>query len=80
MRQLNIAPLNDPGVGVAVRSLTAAGVCLNLQVPSNIVLAEFSWTAAQQTQAIDRSHRIGQVEPITVWRIIAAQTGRRPDR
>ena len=55
-------------------SLTAAGVGLNLQVASNIVLAELSWTDAEQTQAIDRSHRIGQAEPVTVWRIIAAQT------
>jgi SNF2 family DNA or RNA helicase len=38
------------------------------------VLAELSWTAAEQTQAIDRSHRIGQKEPVTAWRIIAAQT------
>ena len=47
---------------------------LNLQVASNIVLAELSWTDAEQTQAIDRSHRIGQAEPVTAWRIIAAQT------
>jgi SNF2 family DNA or RNA helicase len=65
---------NDPDVHVAVCSLTAAGVGLNLQVASNIVLAELSWTAAEQTQAIDRSHRIGQTEPVTAWRVIAAQT------
>ncbi|WP_448608727.1 DEAD/DEAH box helicase [Geodermatophilus sp. URMC 60] len=74
-RQANIdAFVNDPGVAVAVCSLTAAGVGLNLQVASNIVLAELSWTDAEQTQAIDRSHRIGQTEPVTAWRIIAAQT------
>ena len=38
------------------------------------MLAELSWTNAEQTQAIDRSHRIGQTEPVTAWRIIAAQT------
>jgi SNF2 family DNA or RNA helicase len=65
---------NDPDVAIAVCSLTAAGVGLNLQVASNIVLAELSWTDAEQTQAIDRSHRIGQREPVTAWRIIAAQT------
>jgi SNF2 family DNA or RNA helicase len=54
--------------------LSTAGVGINLQVASNIVLAELSWTAAEQTQAIDRSHRIGQTEPVTAWRIIAAQT------
>ena len=66
--------VNDPDVAIAVCSLTAAGVGLNLQVASNIVLAELSWTDAEQTQAIDRSHRIGQSEPVTAWRIIAAQT------
>jgi SNF2-related domain/Helicase conserved C-terminal domain len=74
-RQKNIdAFVNDPDVAIAVCSLTAAGVGLNLQVASNIVLAELSWTDAEQTQAIDRSHRIGQTEPVTAWRIIAART------
>ncbi len=66
--------VNDPDVAIAVCSLTAAGVGINLQVASNIVLAELSWTDAEQTQAIDRSHRIGQTMPVTAWRIIAAQT------
>lgn len=64
----------EPEVAVAVCSLTAAGVGLNLQVASNMVLAELPWTDAEQTQAIDRIHRIGQDQPITAWRIIAAQT------
>jgi hypothetical protein len=66
--------VEDPEVSVVVCSLTAAGVGLNLQVASNLVLAELSWTDAEQTQAIDRIHRIGQSEPVTAWRIIAAQT------
>ena len=75
VRQCNIdAFVNDPDVAIVVCSLTAAGVGLNLQVASNVVLAELSWTNAEQTQAIDRVHRIGQTEPVTAWRIIAAQT------
>ena len=65
---------NDPDVAVAVCSLTAAGVGVNLQAASNVVLAELSWTNAEQTQAIDRVHRIGQELPVTAWRIIAAGT------
>ncbi|POX66445.1 ATP-dependent helicase [Microbacterium sp. SGAir0570] len=65
---------NDPDVAIAVCSLTAAGVGVNMQAASNVVLAELSWTAAEQTQAIDRVHRIGQEEPVTAWRIIAAHT------
>ncbi len=75
VRQKNIdAFVNDPDVAIVVCSLAAAGVGLNLQVASNVVLAELSWTDAEQTQAIDRVHRIGQDEPVTAWRIIAAQT------
>ncbi|MGR2753753.1 DEAD/DEAH box helicase [Agromyces arachidis] len=74
-RQQAIDAFNsDPDVSVAVCSLTAAGVGVNLQSASNVVLAELSWTAAEQTQAIDRVHRIGQDEPVTAWRIIAAHT------
>ena len=75
VRERNVeAFLTDPDVAVVVCSLTAAGVGLNLHVASNMVLAELSWTDAEQTQAIDRIHRIGQEEPVTAWRIIAAQT------
>jgi len=75
VRQRNIDEfVNDPEVEVIVCSLTAAGVGVNLQVASNLVLAELSWTDAEQTQAIDRVHRIGQDEPVTAWRIIASQT------
>lgn len=65
---------NDDEVQVIVCSLLAAGVGVNLQAASNVVLAELSWTSAEQTQAIDRVHRIGQELPVTAWRIVAAHT------
>jgi len=75
VRQRNIdAFVTDEDVHVIVCSLTAAGVGINLQVSSNVVLAELSWTSAEQTQAIDRVHRIGQDQPVTAWRVIATQT------
>jgi superfamily II DNA or RNA helicase len=75
VRQQNIdAFVKDADVAIVVCSLLAAGVGINLQVSSNVVLAELSWTDAEQTQAIDRVHRIGQDQPVTAWRIIAAQT------
>ncbi|GIG27632.1 hypothetical protein Cma02nite_02320 [Cellulomonas marina] len=75
VRERNVAAfVEDPDVAVVVCSLTAAGVGLNLQVASNLVLAELSWTDAEQTQAIDRVHRIGQTEPVTAWRVVAAHT------
>jgi hypothetical protein len=75
VRTANIdAFVEDPDVQIIVCSLSAAGVGINLQVASNVVLAELSWTDAEQTQAIDRIHRIGQEQPVTAWRIIASQT------
>ncbi|MGE5695002.1 MAG: DEAD/DEAH box helicase [Candidatus Sericytochromatia bacterium] len=75
VRQRSVdAFVNDDEVHVVVCSLLTAGVGISLQVASNVVLAELSWTAAEQTQAIDRVHRIGQDQPVTAWRIIAAQT------
>ena len=75
VRTRNIdAFVEDPEVAIVVCSLSAAGVGINLQVASNMVLAELSWTDAEQTQAIDRIHRIGQDQPVTAWRVIAAQT------
>ena len=41
---------------------------------SEMCIRDRSWTDAEQTQAIDRVHRIGQAEPVTAWRIIASQT------
>jgi SNF2 family DNA or RNA helicase len=66
--------VNDPDVHVIDVSLSAGGVGINLQVSTIVELAEMSWTAAEQTQAIDRVHRIGQDQPVVAWRIIAAQT------
>jgi superfamily II DNA/RNA helicase len=75
VRQRNIdAFVNDPEVAVVVCSLSAAGVGLNLQVASDVVLAELSWTDAEQTQAGGGVGRIGQDQPVTAWRIIASQT------
>jgi hypothetical protein len=74
-REANIKAFQeDQDVQIIVCSLMAAGVGINLQISSNVVLAELSWTDAEQTQAIDRVHRIGQAEPVTAWRIIASQT------
>ena len=66
--------VNDESVQVIVCSLQAAGVGINLQVASELVLAELPWTNAEQTQAIDRVHRIGQSMPVNAWRILAEHT------
>ena len=73
MRKANIeAFLTDPEVAVVVCP-HRAGVGLNLQVASNVVLAElFDPGGADAGHRL--VYRIGQTEPVTAWRIIATQT------
>jgi SNF2 family DNA or RNA helicase len=50
---------DDPSIRVFVAQQTAAGVAVNLQVASEIVLVEPSWSPDEDAQAIARIHRIG---------------------
>jgi SNF2 family DNA or RNA helicase len=59
---------------VMVASLMAAGVGISLHAASDVVIAELPWTAAQQDQAIDRVHRIGQTRKVMVYRLVATDT------
>lgn len=73
-RQHQIDAFQAGSARVAVCSTQAAGVGVTLHAASQVVLGELPGTAAAQAQAIDRVHRIGQTEPVTAWRIVAAGT------
>jgi superfamily II DNA or RNA helicase len=55
-------------------SLKAGGVGLTLTEASYVFLLDPWWNPAAERQAIDRTHRIGQTRPVTVYRLIAAGT------
>ncbi|MEM6929916.1 MAG: DEAD/DEAH box helicase, partial [Myxococcota bacterium] len=55
-------------------SLKAGGTGLNLTAASYVFHLDPWWNPAAEDQATDRAHRIGQTEPVTVYRIIAART------
>jgi superfamily II DNA or RNA helicase len=65
---------NDPGAAVFLLSLRAAGTGLNLTTASYVVLYDPWWNPAVEAQAIDRSHRIGQVNTVNAYRLIAPGT------
>lgn len=51
-------------------SLKAGGVGLNLTAASYVFIMDPWWNPAVEQQAIDRAHRIGQENPLTVYRPI----------
>ena len=55
-------------------SLKAGGVGLNLTEADYVFVLDPWWNPAVEAQAIDRTHRIGQTRPVTVYRLVAADT------
>jgi SNF2 family DNA or RNA helicase len=59
---------------VLVLSLKAGGQGLNLQDASYVFHVDRWWNPATEHQAEDRSHRLGQTVPVTVYRYLCSQT------
>lgn len=55
-------------------SLKAGGVGLNLTMADYVVLMDPWWNPAVESQAVDRTHRIGQENPVHVYRFVARGT------
>jgi SNF2 family DNA or RNA helicase len=55
-------------------SLRAGGVGVNLTAADYVILMDPWWNPAVENQAIDRTHRIGQTQPVTAYRLIASET------
>ncbi len=55
-------------------SLKAGGVGLNLTAADYVIHMDPWWNPAVENQASDRAHRIGQQRPVTVYRLVAANT------
>ena len=55
-------------------SLRAGGVGLTLTEADTVFLLDPWWNPAAEAQAIDRTHRIGQDDPVMVYRLVARDT------
>ncbi len=55
-------------------SLKAGGFGLNLTEADYVYVLDPWWNPAVETQAIDRTHRIGQDKSVMVYRLVAADT------
>ena len=65
---------SDKTKTVFLLSLKAAGFGLNLTAASYAILYDPWWNPAAEAQAIDRTHRIGQTQPVVAYRILAEGT------
>ena len=64
----------SPDASVFLLSLKAAGTGLNLTRASYVFIFDPWWNPAAENQAIDRSHRIGQDNPVIIYRMISADS------
>jgi superfamily II DNA or RNA helicase len=55
-------------------SLKAGGFGLTLTEADYVFLLDPWWNPAAETQAVDRTHRIGQTRPVNVYRLVATGT------
>lgn len=62
------------GPGIFFLSLKAGGFGLNLTAASYVFLYDPWWNPAVEAQAIDRTHRIGQRNPVIAYRLMARDT------
>ena len=58
------------GPAIFLISLKAGGFGLNLTAASYVVLFDPWWNPAVENQAIDRTHRIGQVNKVIAYRLL----------
>jgi superfamily II DNA or RNA helicase len=65
---------SEDGPPVMLISLKAGGTGLNLTAADHVFLCDPWWNPAVEDQAADRAHRIGQDRPVTIYRLIAADT------
>jgi SNF2 family DNA or RNA helicase len=65
---------NPAGPPVMLISLKAGGVGLTLTRAEHVYLLDPWWNPAVEEQAADRAHRIGQTNPVFVYKLIAEDT------
>lgn len=64
----------DDGPPVLLASLQAGGTGLNLTGADHVFLTDPWWNPAVEDQAASRAHRMGQVRPVFVHRLVAKDT------
>ena len=61
---------HSPEIPLFLLSLKAGGTGLNLTSADTVIIYDPWWNPAVELQAADRSHRIGQQNPVTIYRLV----------
>ncbi|MBA2655650.1 MAG: DEAD/DEAH box helicase family protein [Tatlockia sp.] len=73
-RQALVEKFQEGAVPIFLISLKAGGTGLNLTRADTVIHYDPWWNPAVEDQATDRSHRIGQVNPVFVYKLITSGT------
>ena len=73
-RQARVEAFQAGGADAFLISLRAGGVGLTLTAATYVIHLDPWWNPAVEDQATDRAHRIGQRQPVTVYRLISTGT------
>jgi SWI/SNF-related matrix-associated actin-dependent regulator 1 of chromatin subfamily A len=64
----------DPDVKVIVLNIASAGFGITLTAASACAFVQLPWSPSDLIQAADRVHRIGQLDNVTVYNLVAEGT------
>ena len=64
----------EDGCDVLLLTTKIGGLGLNLPVANIVIFVENSWNPAEDDQAMDRAHRLGQRRQVTVFNLITDET------
>jgi SNF2 family DNA or RNA helicase len=73
-RQNRVKAFQSGEGDVFLISLKAGGTGLNLTAADYVIHMDPWWNPAVEDQASDRTHRIGQTRPVTIYRLVAQHT------
>ena len=74
LRQHNVREFQEGRSSVIIGTIGAMGTGLNLFEGSVIIFLDHPWNRAMYDQAVDRCHRIGQTNKLTIYNLLCKNT------